>query len=126
MNCRRSLRARAYFTSRCRTKTKLLDGTSFCAFLSDSRASLVLSYKYSKRLFHHVYQFTTLKCTEEAGTTLVRIAPKILARVHDLQNKFLPKLSQAIKEITRNINFVEKEMQAEDIMLAEVCILFFH
>ena len=50
---------------------------------------------------------------------MVRVAPKLLTRIFDLQTKFLPKFSQAIKEIARNINFVEKEMQAEDIMLAE-------
>lgn len=84
---------------------------------------LVLSYKYSRRLFHHVYNFAPFKCSEENGVMLVRVPPKQLTRVHDLHTRFVPKLSQVIKEITRNINFVEKEMQAEDIMLAEVCRL---
>ena len=80
---------------------------------------LILSYKYIKRLFHHVYAFSAFKCAEENGNLMVRVAPKLLTRIFDLQTKFLPKFSQAIKEIARNINFVEKEMQAEDIMLAE-------
>lgn len=50
---------------------------------------------------------------------MVRVAPKLLTRIYDLHTKFLPKFHQALREITRNINFVEKEMQAEDIMLAE-------
>lgn len=79
----------------------------------------MLSYKYIKRLFHHVYTFSTFKLTEENANLMVRIAPKLLTRIFDLQSKFLPKFSQAIREITRNINFVEKEMQTEDIMLAE-------
>lgn len=79
----------------------------------------MLSYKYIKRLFHHTYTFSTFKLTEENANLMVRIAPKLLTRIFDLQSKFLPKFSQAIREITRNINFVEKEMQAEDIMLAE-------
>ena len=45
---------------------------------------------------------------------MVRVAPKLLTRIYDLHTKFLPKFHQALREITRNINFVEKEMQAED------------